>query len=286
MSASAIDWTGETWTPAAGCNKVSPGCGNCCMFRLCPYPRRMGAPGCELAPGMVQLQPGRLQRAVRWREPRPVFVNGMSGAFNGNVADCFIRWMFRTMRAGVARGHTLRLLAKRLDRAAEGTPVHFSGRMPHRASTSARRAAGAADHTSTPAAFAFPTGARGRPPALTGQGRVPRPACRPRQRPRHQRPLREDLGLSPEPQGDTLTEAVESSALLFTKLIARGDPEHLEQALSSARLSRWKRRSVSEGAGSRNSCCRSLLRSQGPAGSKRSKPRRRKREYPLQGKEQ
>ena len=108
-----------------------------------------------------------------------------------------------------------------------------------------------------------PPGTRGLAPALTGQGRVPRPARRPRQRPRHQRPLREDLDLSPEPQGGTVTEAVESSALFFTKLISRGDPEHLEQARSSARLSRWKRRSVSEGAGNRDSCYRPLLHSQG-----------------------
>ncbi len=31
--ASAIEWTDATWNPWMGCEKVSPGCAHCYMFR-------------------------------------------------------------------------------------------------------------------------------------------------------------------------------------------------------------------------------------------------------------
>ena len=115
----AIEWTDRTWNPVTGCTKISPGCRECYMYRQYPRLKRMSVPGYEHSPGVVSLQPGRLQQPSHWRKPVKVFVNSMSDTFHELVPDHFIRWMFQSMREGCARGHTFQVLTKRPERAAQ-----------------------------------------------------------------------------------------------------------------------------------------------------------------------
>ena len=119
MSASAIEWTDETWNVVTGCTRISPGCKHCYMYREYPRLKAMGVPGYETFPVDVALHPGRLQQPQRWRKPRMVFVNSMSDSFHERVPDHFLRWLFQAMLHGVAKGHTFQVLTKRPERALE-----------------------------------------------------------------------------------------------------------------------------------------------------------------------
>ena len=65
---SSIEWTDETWNPVTGCSRVSPGCDNCYMFAMYPRLKAMRVPGYETSPGVVQLQPDRLELPLSWRQ--------------------------------------------------------------------------------------------------------------------------------------------------------------------------------------------------------------------------
>ena len=137
----AIQWTDETWNPVTGCTKVSAGCKNCYAEALAP---RVFAGQVEpiVAPvdedprtGQVRVDvvdtrarrftdvrchPERLEKPLRWRKPRRVFVNSMSDLFHEDVPDEFILRVFNTMRAcwtdTPRRGHTFQILTKRPER--------------------------------------------------------------------------------------------------------------------------------------------------------------------------
>ena len=42
MSKSKIEWTGSTWNPVTGCNKISEGCDNCYAERMAKRLKAMG----------------------------------------------------------------------------------------------------------------------------------------------------------------------------------------------------------------------------------------------------
>ena len=44
---SKIEWTEQTWNPATGCTKISPGCKNCYAETMARRLKAMGAPGYE-----------------------------------------------------------------------------------------------------------------------------------------------------------------------------------------------------------------------------------------------
>ena len=94
----AIEWTDETWNPATGCSKVSPGCDNCYMYALYPRLRGMGVPGYSKTPDTVQIFPDRLDQPLRWPKPRMVFVNSMSDAFHRDIPFDFVTQMFLRMQ--------------------------------------------------------------------------------------------------------------------------------------------------------------------------------------------
>ena len=113
---STIEWTDETWNPATGCSRVSPGCDNCYMFALYPRLRAMDVTGYEYAPDRVQMLPERLKAPLSWRHPRRVFVNSMSDLFHPQVNYDFISDVFAVM--GEAGQHVFQVLTKRPGRAA------------------------------------------------------------------------------------------------------------------------------------------------------------------------
>jgi len=113
MSKSTIEWTQSTWNPVTGCDKVSPGCKHCYAERLAMRLKAMGlanyADGFELT-----VQPGMLDRPLRWKKPQMVFVNSMSDLFHVSVPEDYIQQVFDVMRR--AHWHQFQVLTKRADR--------------------------------------------------------------------------------------------------------------------------------------------------------------------------
>lgn len=108
---SKIEWTDATWNPVTGCSRVSPGCDRCYMFAQYPRLRAMGAKGYEGEPTDVRQMWDRLDKPLRWRKPRMVFVNSMSDLFHPHVEYEFISQVFNVMRH--ADQHIFQVLTKR-----------------------------------------------------------------------------------------------------------------------------------------------------------------------------
>jgi protein gp37 len=121
----SIEWThgqgykGETWNPATGCSKRSPGCAHCYAESLTlRFAETWGAPKLPWTPANaaknVILHPERLDQPLRWRKPRMVFVNSMSDLFHEQVPSTFIYDVFSVMRE--CPQHIFQILTKRPDR--------------------------------------------------------------------------------------------------------------------------------------------------------------------------
>jgi protein gp37 len=126
-----IEWTEVTWNPVAGCTPVSPGCHHCyaarMALRLAGMSGSVGskyrgtarntASGRAVFTGRVNLDPDSLEKPIRWRAPRVVFVNSMSDLFHEDIPLHYIQSVFQVM-ATVPR-HQFQVLTKRPDRARE-----------------------------------------------------------------------------------------------------------------------------------------------------------------------
>jgi protein gp37 len=138
QGSSAIEWTEQTWNPVTGCDRVSPGCAHCYALEMAPRLRAMGNPkyqhvrdgGRSSGPAFgVTLHPHELERPLRWRRPRIVFVNSMSDLFHDEIPYEFIRDVFNVMRScdgGVTAAtgrrrprHVFQVLTKRPERMLE-----------------------------------------------------------------------------------------------------------------------------------------------------------------------
>ena len=112
-SQSHIEWTEMTWNPVTGCNKISQGCKFCYAERMAKRLKAMGVEryrnGFE-----VTLQEDMVDRPLRWKKPRVVFVNSMSDLFHEDVPLEFIQRVFETMVK--AEQHVFQVLTKRSDR--------------------------------------------------------------------------------------------------------------------------------------------------------------------------
>lgn len=95
-TATAIEWTEETWNPVTGCSKVSAGCANCyaeTMAKRLQAMRALGyANGFELT-----LMPERLNQPMRKKKPTRFFVNSMSDLSHEDVPDKFLDDIFAVM---------------------------------------------------------------------------------------------------------------------------------------------------------------------------------------------
>ncbi len=121
----SIEWTDATWNPIGGCTRVDEGCRNCYAEVMAA---RFSGPG-QWAEGlakMVKLPDGRtdhrwtgkmvlhekaLDRPLRWRKPRKIFVNSTSDLFHENVPDDWIDRVFAVM--ALCPQHTFQVLTKR-----------------------------------------------------------------------------------------------------------------------------------------------------------------------------
>lgn len=116
MAQSSIEWTGSTWNPLTGCDKISPGCKFCYAERMARRLHGMGQP--RYANGFeLTLHEDVLELPLSWRKPQRIFVNSMSDMFHRDVPLDFILKTFDVMRR--ASWHQFQVLTKRSDRLAE-----------------------------------------------------------------------------------------------------------------------------------------------------------------------
>ncbi len=124
MADSSIEWTGKTWNPTTGCDRISPGCDNCYALTMA---RRLKAMGQEKyqtdgdprtsGPGFgLAVHPSALGEPLKWRKPATVFVNSMSDLFHARVPRTFLHKVWAVMAA--TPQHTYQILTKRPERMA------------------------------------------------------------------------------------------------------------------------------------------------------------------------
>jgi protein gp37 len=118
-SNSPIEWTGSTWNPVTGCDKISPGCKHCYAEKLALRLQRMGQANYQNGFDLT-LQGHMLERPLMWKRPRTIFVNSMSDLFHKDVPLDYIEQVFDIMRR--AYWHTFQILTKRADRLKELSP--------------------------------------------------------------------------------------------------------------------------------------------------------------------
>lgn len=126
-----IQWTEETWNPARGCSRVSPGCEHCYAEGIAArfsYPvdekhpepgafhgfARRRSNGQAAWTGRVELLIDNLTEPLHWRRPRRVFVNSMTDLFHERLPFEQIAAVFGVMAQ--ARQHTFQVLTKRAER--------------------------------------------------------------------------------------------------------------------------------------------------------------------------
>src|SRR3954463_5098705 len=103
-----IEWTEETWNPATGCTKISPGCKHCYAegvaerFFAKQYPKNSDGSVRKFTD--VRGHPDRLGEPLRRRKPTMYFVNSMSDLFHESIKYEFILDVFRVMYE--AKQHT------------------------------------------------------------------------------------------------------------------------------------------------------------------------------------
>ena len=107
---SRIEWTGSTWNPVTGCDRVSAGCKNCYADRMA---KRLQAMGVEkYRNGFdVTLHPDVLEEPLKWKKPRMIFVNSMSDLFHKEIPFEYIAQIFSVMNR--AEHHIFQILTKR-----------------------------------------------------------------------------------------------------------------------------------------------------------------------------
>ena len=112
----SIEWTEQTWNPAVGCSKVSPGCAHCYAEVMARRLKAMRVKGYENG-FRLTLLPGRLEEPIRRKQPTVYFVNSMSDLFHEEIPDSYLRQVIAVMRQ--ASIHTFQILTKRAERMAE-----------------------------------------------------------------------------------------------------------------------------------------------------------------------
>ena len=113
-----IEWCQETISPLPGCTKISEGCQNCYAIRMANRfkgtPKYHGLVKNGNWAGHTNWWPTDLEKPLRWKKPRQIFVNSMGDLFHkGNSWDR-IAAVFGVM--AFCQSHTFIVLTKRPDR--------------------------------------------------------------------------------------------------------------------------------------------------------------------------
>lgn len=117
-----IQWTGETWNPTTGCDRISPGCDNCYALTMAKRLKAMGVAKYQTdgdprtsGPGFgLAVHPDALDIPLKWKRPRMVFVNSMSDMFHDQIPLDFMRQVWDVMER--TPQHTYQVLTKRARR--------------------------------------------------------------------------------------------------------------------------------------------------------------------------
>ncbi len=112
---SRIEWTEQTWNPAVGCSKISPGCAHCYAEVMARRLKAMKVPGYENG-FKLTLLPHRLEEPLKRTKPTIYFVNSMSDMFHKDIPDRYIRQVFDVIERSPQ--HTFQVLTKRAERMA------------------------------------------------------------------------------------------------------------------------------------------------------------------------
>lgn len=115
----SIEWTESTWNPIVGCSKISTGCKNCYAERMAVRHANNPQAPAEYARvitggrwnGATALVESALNKPLRWRKPRMVFVCSMADLFHESVSPRALRLVFESMDR--APWHTYQILTKR-----------------------------------------------------------------------------------------------------------------------------------------------------------------------------
>lgn len=122
---SKIEWCDESINPVIGCSKKSEGCANCYAekqaHRLATFPhtaeRYAGLTKDGRWTGKTNLVRSELDKPLKWRKPRVIFVSSMGDLFHESVPD---EWIFRVGAVmALAHWHTFAVLTKRVARMRE-----------------------------------------------------------------------------------------------------------------------------------------------------------------------
>ncbi len=100
-SKTSIEWTEQTWNPAVGCSKISPGCTNCYAEVMARRLQAMRVKGYENG-FRLTLLPVRLQEPIRRKRPTVYFVNSMSDLFHEEIPDDYLVRVLEVIRAGAS----------------------------------------------------------------------------------------------------------------------------------------------------------------------------------------
>jgi protein gp37 len=118
-----ISWTGRTWNPWRGCDKVSPGCAHCYMFT---EQRRYGRDPSEV----VRTSPATFNAPLsrKWAEPALVFTCSWSDWFHEDADE----WRGEAWDIVRRTPHlTYQILTKRPERIAEHLPADWGDGYPN-----------------------------------------------------------------------------------------------------------------------------------------------------------
>lgn len=116
---SSIEWTGSTWNPTTGCDRISPGCDHCYALTMAKRLKAMGSAKYQndgdprtSGPGFgLTVHPDALSIPLRTRKPETWFVNSMSDLGHARVPADFLARVWAVM--AVTPQHTYQILSKR-----------------------------------------------------------------------------------------------------------------------------------------------------------------------------
>lgn len=127
---SKIEWTGETWNPVIGCDKVSEGCKNCYAIKTAWIRQHNPAMAEKYAgvvkktangqlnwTGQINTSNKALLKPLQTKKATTYFVNSMSDLFHDKIPFEFIDALFAIM--ALCQQHTFQILTKRPKRMIE-----------------------------------------------------------------------------------------------------------------------------------------------------------------------
>lgn len=111
--ATKIEWATETWNPITGCTPISEACTNCYAERMSRrLAGRYGYPKDD--PFRVTVHRDKIEKPLRWRKPRRVFVVSMGDLFHEDVPIHITAAILGI--AALCPNHTFLFLTKRPSR--------------------------------------------------------------------------------------------------------------------------------------------------------------------------